>query len=50
VERLKLRRAVDGLMVILADLEDGERPTRHPEHTELEQVARAVADRIATLR
>ena len=50
VERLKLRRAVDGLMVILADLEDGDRPTRHPEHTELEQVARAVADRIAAWR
>lgn len=50
VERLKLRRAVDGLLVILADLESAERPTRHPEHTELEQVARAVADRLAAGR
>ncbi len=50
VERLKLRRAADGLLLILADLESGQRMARHPEHAELEQVARAVADRIAASR
>jgi hypothetical protein len=50
VERLKLRRAVDGLAIILTDLENGDRPPKHPEYAELEQIARAVADRLAALR
>jgi hypothetical protein len=50
VQRLKLRRAIDGLRAIQADLEGDKRVARHPEHAELEVAARTVADRIAAWR
>jgi len=50
VQRLKLRRAIDGLRAIQADLESGSRVPRQPEHAELEVAARAIADRIAAWR
>ena len=49
VERLKLRRAIEGLQVIQVELDSGGRVIRHPEHLELQQLARALADRIALL-
>ena len=48
-ERLKLRRALEGLRVVQADLESGRRVIRHPEHAELQQLARTLADQIAML-
>jgi hypothetical protein len=50
VQRLKLRRAIEGLRAIHAELEAGHRVARQPEHAELEQAARVVADRLAALQ
>jgi hypothetical protein len=47
VERLKLRRAIDSLQAIHAQLAAGGPLRRYPEHAELEQVARALADQLA---
>jgi hypothetical protein len=49
VERLKLRRAIEGLRSIQTDLASRPRATRHPEHAELAVVARALADKIESL-
>ncbi|HTS89303.1 MAG TPA: hypothetical protein VMG41_12500 [Gemmatimonadales bacterium] len=49
VERLKLRRAIDGLRSIQSDLSSRSRPPRHPEHAELAVEARAIAERIEAL-
>jgi hypothetical protein len=43
VERLKLRRAIESLRGLQAGLK---KPARHPEHAELQSLARAVADQI----
>ena len=48
VERLKLRRAIDGLKAVRASLaSDGK---LHHEHMELQMVAREIADQIGKLR
>jgi hypothetical protein len=46
VERLKLRRALAGLRVIQAEIESGGKIVRHPEHAELQELARTLADQI----
>ena len=46
VERLKLRRAIEGIQAIQADLASSERPRRYPEHAELQVAARALADQL----
>ncbi len=43
VQRLKLRRAIDGLRAIQQDLADHPDGPRHPEHEDLAVIARAVA-------
>src|SRR5918992_1161868 len=43
VERLKLRRAIEGIKAVRAALTAG---VRHPEHTELQVVARDLAEQI----
>lgn len=51
VERLKLRRAVEGLRAVRAGLvEQPAGGTLHPEHIELQIVAREIADQIGKLR
>jgi hypothetical protein len=50
VERLKLRRAIEGVQAIRAGLESRGTGTLHPEHLELEEIARELADQIAKLR
>lgn len=50
VERLKLRRAIEGLQAVQAGLTAIEAGTLHPEHIELQLVARELADRIDELR
>ena len=50
VERLKLRRAIDGLQAVMASLASRENTTLHPEHVELQLLARQVADQIGKLR
>jgi hypothetical protein len=47
VERLKLRRAIDGLRAIQQDLSDRPDGPHHPEHDDLAAVARAVALQLA---
>jgi hypothetical protein len=50
VERLKLRRAIDGLQAVSASLAAPEKTTLHPEHVELQLHARQVAEQIGKLR
>lgn len=50
VERLKLRRAVEGLKAVRASLASAGPPTLHPEHLELEVIARELADHIGKLQ
>ena len=50
IERLKLRRAIDGIRAISAALESQEGGTLHPEHVELQLLARKLADQIGRLR
>jgi hypothetical protein len=49
VERLKLRRALEGLKAIRAGLAEAGNGTLHPEHFELQIIARELADRIEKL-
>ena len=49
VERLKLRRAIDGLRAIQSSLASRSGATRHPEHAALAAVARALADQIESV-
>ena len=49
VERLKLRRALEGLKAVRAGLTNGG-GTLHPEHVELQLVARDLAEQIGKLR
>lgn len=46
VERLKLRRAIDGLGAIHADLASRPAAARYPEHAELLGIARALVSRL----
>lgn len=46
VERLKLRRAIDGLRVIQEDVIARPGAARHPEHAELLEVARGLIARL----
>lgn len=48
VERLKLRRAIEGIRAVRASLTSG--GTLHPEHIELQLIARELADQIGKLR
>ena len=48
VERLKLRRAVEGIKAVRVSLVDGGK--LHPEHIELQLLARELADQIGKLR
>jgi hypothetical protein len=50
VERLKLRRAIEGLEAVRASLTSRKGGTLHPEHTELQLVARDLADHIGKLQ
>src|SRR3954463_10918048 len=50
VERLKLRRALEGLKAVRAGLTGNGTSTLHPEHIELQLVARDIADQIGKLR
>jgi hypothetical protein len=50
IERLKLRRAIDGLKAVRAGLPAPGAGRFHPEYTELELVARGLADEIDQLR
>jgi hypothetical protein len=48
VERLKLRRAIEGIRAVRAGLTPG--GTLHPEHIELQLISRELADQIGKLR
>ena len=50
VERLKLRRAIEGLQAVRASLTPQWAGALHPEHLELQLVARELADHIDKLR
>lgn len=50
VERLKLRRAIEGLRAISAAIASNGRRAVHPEHIELQLLARQIADQIDELR
>jgi hypothetical protein len=50
VERLKLRRAIDGIQAVSASLASQESTTLHPEHVELQLLARQLAEQIGKLR
>jgi hypothetical protein len=50
IERLKLRRAIDGIRAISTALESPGGRTLHPEHAELQILARKLADQIGQLR
>jgi hypothetical protein len=50
VERLKLRRAIEGLKAVRAGLTAPAGGTLHPEHVELQLIARQLADEIGKLR
>jgi hypothetical protein len=50
VERLKLRRAIEGLRAIRASLTSEWAGALHPEHVELQLIARELAEHIAKLR
>jgi hypothetical protein len=47
VERLKLRRAIEGMKAVRASLTNG---VLHPEHNELQIVARDLAEQIGKLQ
>jgi hypothetical protein len=49
VERLKLRRAIEGIKAVRAGLATPG-ATLHPEHAELQLIARELADQIGKLR
>src|SRR5215208_8238307 len=49
VERLKLRRAIEGIKAVRAGLNSGG-GTLHPEHVELQLVARELAEQIGKIR
>lgn len=49
VERLKLRRAVEGLRAVQATLSSRAAGTLQPEHLELQSLARELADQIGHL-
>jgi hypothetical protein len=49
VERLKLRRAIEGLKAIRASLTRSGAGTLHPEHIELQLIARELAEQIGKL-
>ena len=46
VERLKLRRAIEGLQAVRAELTSAGSSGLHPEHLELQVLARELADQI----
>lgn len=48
VERLKLRRAIEGIKAVRANVTSG--GTLHPEHIELQLIARELANEIGKLR
>ena len=50
VERLKLRRAIEGMKAVRAGLTSAVGGTLHPEHTELQLIARELANDIGKLR
>ncbi len=50
VERLKLRRAIDGIQSVRESLGSHGNGTLHPEHIELQLVARELAEQIGKLR
>jgi len=50
VERLKLRRAIEGIKAVRASLTSPAGGTLHPEHIELQLVARELASEIGKLR
>ena len=50
IERLKLRRAIEGLQIVRASLTATAAGTLHPEHIELQLIARELADQIGKLR
>jgi uncharacterized protein involved in exopolysaccharide biosynthesis len=50
VERLKLRRAIEGIQAVRASLPSPGVSTLHPEHLELQLHARELADQIGKLR
>jgi glycine/D-amino acid oxidase-like deaminating enzyme len=50
VERLKLRRAIQGIKAVRGGLSAPGGGTLHPEHIELQLVARELADQIGKLR
>jgi hypothetical protein len=50
VERLKLRRAVEGLRAVRTSLNSPGAGTLHPEHVELQLIARELASEIGKLR
>lgn len=50
VERLKLRRALEGLKAVRASLTAPGAGTLHPEHIELQLIARELANQIGKLR
>ncbi len=49
VERLKLRRAIEGLQAVRAELTSPGSSGLHPEHIELQVLARELADQIGAL-
>jgi hypothetical protein len=50
VERLKLRRAIEGIKAVRASLTSPAGATLHPEHIELQLIARELAEQIGKLR
>jgi hypothetical protein len=50
IERLKLRRAIDGIQAVSATLSSREGNTLHPEHAELQLLCRQLAEQIGKLR
>lgn len=50
VERLKLRRALEGLKAVRDSLTSAGAATLHPEHIELQLIAREIANQIGRLR
>ena len=50
VERLKLRRAIEGIKAVRASLTGPDGGRLHPEHVELQLIARELAEQIGKLR
>jgi hypothetical protein len=50
IERLKLRRAIEGIQAVHASLTSRAAGTLYPEHLELQRVARELAEQIDGLR